>query len=818
MKKTALYLLCLLTFTLPAWALEGQFTWAERFMPTGPDLLEGVAFAPYGSPGRVEMQPDGLLRLVVTRPKEQALVASAAFACQGGKTYYLSCLVRHSRGALFSRKEFPGARAFVQWEGPAGALSPRVEIPLQYQLADFRRITWKVEAPKEAVAARVAFAQRGGSTTTHDVLEVKDVHFFPEPAAFTPKPVGEPCTLQGGLDFTAQAKRLALEVKTSALKQATLFEVTGNNLEARPRAGDLTFEVPIPGRGAVTWWDDMRTSRPCEVAGSYSNLVPADNESQLLTNEYPFGCVTRGSEGVAIGVTPSNPCVFQVSYESARRSLRITFPLGFVPEAKYQPNRAKVEFVVFTFPADEGFRGALASYYALFPEAFKAKEVAAARASGEALKLGVTGFRNLTPEENQSIGARSMQKGSLWNPRVARRVYDYCRTAHINLAFYMLPWTQEAGWGSKEGPPPTFEQALEAVKARYDEDGLLGAGPRSMPVSWVADTNGLPVLCNEMIASWAPDRWTVRFAANTDPEVPGGRGQVYLEWLDKTLKLADQLGGRIDALEFDNFFAEGDFLDCAPDHVKLATSPLTYSANTFQPALPVFASYVKFLEAVEEYLAATGRKLPLSGNCLADGSAFFGITHLAAMPFETGELRFNWGDAAFNWRRAIAWQRPVNAVDCTGFKLGKLTPEATLAHMQQYIDDCLLYGFHPGESKFLSYAGLTQEAVALLREVTPLFDQLTQAGWEPVTEARCDLPEVALERFGSSQGKVFLSVQNRGNTTVEAKVRLEAALQKDFPRPKMRELRYGLPVQVSGGVLKVRLEPGQTALLELTRD
>lgn len=65
----------------------------------------------------------------------------------------------------------------------------------------------------------------------------------------------------------------------------------------------------------------------------------------------------------------------------------------------------------------------------------------------------------------------------------------------------------------------------------------------------------------------------------------------------------------------------------------------------------------------------------------------------------------------------------------------------------------------------------------ILRKYAPLFQQLSEAGWEPITGARANPPTVRLERFGRGS-KIYLVAHNPEEKDVDATIELELATLK----------------------------------------
>jgi hypothetical protein len=102
-----------------------------------------------------------------------------------------------------------------------------------------------------------------------------------------------------------------------------------------------------------------------------------------------------------------------------------------------------------------------------------------------------------------------------------------------------------------------------------------------------------------------------------------------------------------------------------------------------------------------------------------------------------------------------------------------------------------------------------------------LIQNLSAAGWQPVTWARSDNSQIRLERFGSVPGDkyvqenathLYLTAMNTSDELQHTIIKIEDAinLQKNI-----RELINGKVLLPKNNALGVTLQPGQVMLLQL---
>src|SRR5207249_1337537 len=89
-----------------------------------------------------------------------------------------------------------------------------------------------------------------------------------------------------------------------------------------------------------------------------------------------------------------------------------------------------------------------------------------------------------------------------------------------------------------------------------------------------------------------------------------------------------------------------------------------------------------------------------------------------------------------------------------------------------------------------------------------LIRRIAEAGWQPVTQARCDNPQILIERFGpDAGGAVYLTLMNDSAQPQSGVVKINAAALK-LKRPLvLEELVAAKELRASGEGLQVSLAP-----------
>ena len=111
--------------------------------------------------------------------------------------------------------------------------------------------------------------------------------------------------------------------------------------------------------------------------------------------------------------------------------------------------------------------------------------------------------------------------------------------------------------------------------------------------------------------------------------------------------------------------------------------------------------------------------------------------------------------------------------------------------------------------------GKTAAAVARAwQELGPIFEALSQAGWEPIPYAYAWPRDVVVERYGELRGKiVYLVVYNSASRPVMAQIAV-GGLASPLQRRAV-DLVSGQKLRIGHGKISMPLEPGQVAVFKL---
>ncbi len=600
-----------------------------------------------------------------------------------------------------------------------------------------------------------------------------------------------------------QALGLKLQYKRTESTHATFFEATLTDTTGTDRAVTLLYSVyvpreaerPLPSPGGrsetvrrpAVWLQDPRSQTEVSPPREYVHATRFGCGSTGQLSLYPLGAAQEPwpdrRSGVALGIDMARPAFYRIGYNAATEELFLAYDIGLAPE---KPS-ATVRFCLFRFDARWGFRGALARYYELFPEA----------------------FRSGTPEQG------------LWMP--------FAKISQVK------DW-QDFGFKFKEGNDETaWDDAHGILTFRYTEPMTWWMPmPKDMPRTMeaaLAEANRLAEQGNRqaqaLLTSGFHDRMG-RFPArlldtpwcngavwsmNSMPGVPGEVTDFKNKWNQKLIGQLYGPGrkGDLDGEYIDS--SEGyvtDELNFRREHFAAADTPLVFCIHTHRPA--IFRGLVAF-----EYVRAIAKDVHGMGKLMMANGAPTRLCWLCPMLQVLGtETNWNPGgrwrpmsDADLLYRRAMSKGKPYCFLMNTEFE--RFGPEL----VEKYMKRCLAYGMFPGffshnasEGHYFRRPELYERDRPLFKKYVPLCKRVAEAGWEPITLARSSDEKVYLERFGQR----YLTVFNDSPQPRTVIITLEGLSPAGADSP---ELVRGGRVVWKDGKAQLTLDGEDVALIDL---
>ncbi|MDR0871683.1 MAG: hypothetical protein LBN39_12920 [Planctomycetaceae bacterium] len=579
----------------------------------------------------------------------------------------------------------------------------------------------------------------------------------------------------------------ALGIKTD-VKFGNTVEITLENTDGTDRC--LTLVVARNCKDLT----DKSFCRIRENVPVKGEMMVPSQQYQVGSNgrqaKFPFAAIIgndadKKCQGYALGIDLSYPAFFRLGYNDYTSELFAAVDVALTKESP----KAVLKFVEYNFNGKDGFRGAVAQYYELFPDFFRCR----------------------TPEQGVWMPFAAISKvpqfedfGFKFKEGNDEPAFD---DEHNILTFR---YTEPMTWWMpmpKESPR-TYEAAMdivnkEAAKGNAYAEALLKCGMKTADgkVSHIfLDTPW----CTGVVWSYCDL-----------PNIAGGGYAV--KW---NKKLADDLYGvspnrlrsGIDGEYIDS--SEGyvtAVLDYDRSHFSAARCPLVFDGDNFKPA--IFRGLVAY-----EYTRSMSEDIHRRGKLMMANSTPHALCWLAPYLDVMGtETNWNYdnrwspmGDDELMFRRVLCGPKPYCFLMNTDFT--KWSYECT----EKFIKRSLAYGMFPGffsadasTGHYFKNPDLYERDRPLFKKYIPLCKLVAEANWQPLTFAVSNVDNVYVERFGNELPKSIFTVFNDTGKTQNVEIRFNTG---ELPKKLVNHLD-GKEHEMKDNTVKLTLGAEDVAVL-----
>ena len=639
----------------------------------------------------------------------------------------------------------------------------------------------------------------------------------------------------GSQNFQAQASDLSLQASFTPQADGTV-RVSGllTKVTGRDRAILLRYTLPMKTEGAVFG---------CNL--DEAQHVGPDTRA-LVGTIFPVAAMTQGGGCAALAIPPTCPCCFGMTGTEA--GLAVEFYLGLAADTKRFPNQARFEFLIYSAQADWPFRSALARYYELAPEFYTPRvrgggfwnkhEPGNIDAALPFYRFQVLSSRELSAAEMQRRGGFGLL--SFYYLLVGnRRIKDLPETPK-NYEAAMKVFQDLARHG---GQPPKDEKrpetlasteliarcACQSADGRYILHKMAkgDTGSEGDKDSESAKATKVKKTAKVKRKHDAESK-ELTFIMNPNPDLFADRGSDTVGGL--TIRACQELlaAGPGDGFEFDSLGGRWPaHLNFRRDHFPYARYPLTFD-DQGRVAIHNYISHYECIEtlraltrAQNKFLFGNGiytyERTPGADNYEHHNSQQNGRFFLAALLDVLGRE-----NSGLFERTSLEQMRAM-----AGSKLFTMVmyqwddPEFLRVQMNRN----LVYAiFGMPSDKHNGY--VISPAFARDRQLIEWFvkncRRLQEAGWQPVTHARASLPDVACERYGSSE-TVYFTAMNFASEARDCDLVIDlnalAGTLHQGGIPRLQEIARDATIStaINGGECRVRLRlpPNETQIIQV---
>jgi hypothetical protein len=563
----------------------------------------------------------------------------------------------------------------------------------------------------------------------------------------------------GTSDFKAQE----LHLRLSHLRADAGGRILMGRLEdtsGKPRAVTLYYVERFDAPNAI-WWNDIRHRLRVRESGEYTHLTRIGVGATGSLSLYPLGCVTGNRRGRVLGVPPLlGPRIVRIGYHAREKLFYVAFDLALTGENIAYRNEegcgfAEVGIVRYSVHPTWGFREAAQRYYRLFPEVYTR------RAKAEGIWIPFT-----DPAQVENVGDFG----------IAYHEGDNSVASDDKLGILSFRYTEPMSYWMPMAPeiPRTYEEALAMVhKDASGTDEHRKRWAQAVLLSGSYDERG------KFNVEFQNAPWTngAVWILNPNPHLPHPPDTWTKARLSYTQELADTLygtgtTGTLDGEYLDSIEGWADVLDFRPESLRYSPIPPTFTTDTHQPVIPTWFSVYALAKYMHDDLHRRGKLL------MANATPW--RIHAFAPLLDVMGTETNWqpggrwqpdSDAVFNLRRTLSYQKPYLLLQNTDFDaFGPV-------QVEKYFQRSMFYGVYPSmfsiDASTNPYWTITRwynRDRPLFKKYIPVIKRLSEAGWEPITYARADNPQVYVERFG----REYITVLNDSPREAKATLTIEA--------------------------------------------
>jgi hypothetical protein len=570
-----------------------------------------------------------------------------------------------------------------------------------------------------------------------------------------------------GSDFVrigAEALGLKLTAKTSMdIHSATFFDVTLSDTTGKDRAVTLLYAVPVDAKG-LSWLHDPSLSVPVEPNVEYINATRFHAGNGRLSR-YPLAAVANQWQRTALGIDMARPAFYRIAYNAGTGELFLAYDFALTPE---KPS-ATVRFCKYfsnpigqiAFDSNQEFRAALMEYYVLFPEYFRTPT------PQQALWMPYAHTR--TPQQGLWMPFAKISQVKGWEDFGFKFKEGNDETRwddeHNILTFR---YTEPMTWWMPmpKDMPRTIEAVLAEAKRLADRESNTQA--KALTTSVFHNETGRPA------ARFLDTPWCngAVWSMNSMPGISGEATDFKNKW-NPTIR--DRLYGQNRDGDLDGEYIDSiegyatDELDFRREHFAAADTPLVFSSEDYKPA--IFRGL-----AVFEYARAIAGDMHGMGKLMMANATPDRLSWLAPLLDVMG-TETDWNPGG-KWQPMTADELLYRRALCSGkpycFLMNTDFDRFPSSLVEKYMKRALAYGMFPGffshnasEKQYFTRPELYERDRPLFKKYLPLCKVVAEAGWEPLTMARCSDPRVRLERFGNRYLTVFNDSAQRRAVTIE---------------------------------------------------
>lgn len=579
----------------------------------------------------------------------------------------------------------------------------------------------------------------------------------------------------------------------------------------------LTLRIILPANGTIwKWFSGLDGSNTMKSDSIYSDLVPAstvlppdgalngktlpdggygDAVGRGKMSFYPLCAISVDGKGKALGIDLSVPVVYRL--EADEHGLVAEFDIATSPLTDKFPNRSFFKLCRFTFDAGWGMRAALKQYYSIYPESFKK------RVTREGIWLPFTPLRKIRNWSDFGFAYHetSWESTDQKNGRKMPTITSDKGSGVLSFQ-YTEPWDIQLPIQSSAIDYNTLlsSQVISKVQKEF------------LDISATEDKNALWQV-RRLKTPWFKSGWAVSITTNCNPDILGESR--YRNILKHEINPATKLD--VDGIYFDSMeWNWHNDLNYRGEHFKYVNYPLTFSNDVDRPAIWNFTSEFEMMKKIADEMHSQGKLVMGNGHAWNP----FAAANMDLFGAELSWYSTRDHDArALDFKRSISYQKPIVFLLNEGLNDTAFTRFPYKGY-EVYFEKLLAYGFYPSFfSVDASSDPYWQDSVKVERgrpffkKYIPIIKQISQAGWQPVTNAITGVSDIRIERFGK-RDKLFFTIRNNGKIDADCIVSLDL-YALGLEKFSANEMISQHSLQVKRNKLFIKVPGGRTKVIQI---
>ncbi|MBQ7256781.1 MAG: hypothetical protein IJS60_03710 [Abditibacteriota bacterium] len=583
------------------------------------------------------------------------------------------------------------------------------------------------------------------------------------------------------------------------------IKVVNTDLD-KEKAAIVSVLCPTKGEG-WTWYYDVCAQAECQVGKTYFEQDykhPANPDFEFSSwptfingrreTPLPIGVISNKNKSITMGYFMDEPRVYRIKYSQSlnQGEMRLEVDLGFSSETK-EPGVGDFTFFALEKSKPTTFREALKEYYDKCPQYFEDKNFLGRDREHGMWTLWMQ--KNVFAPWDFQIGYNQIQAN---REDVEEKGLAGWQEPVLS---YTEPWGIYQMFPVKDGykrdiqafvynplETPELERMLkkhasadpnlidtyiynvkeaEAGQCALDTGVFCDQFGHRYSMHWFGCYNIRPMTDEQIEEEWGTPLQYSMVVCNPNPNLP------HPNRFDLSMKECDIKG--FDGYQLDSFneFCGQHVDNYRKEHFKYESIPLCYGADSKIPCQSHVFESMEYLKALREKADSEGKNIIASNTwhpCIT-----FSAPLLDCIGAGEGDFNFNIDDRWFMLIRQLVPNKIISYLDYS-FMMDDTTGLDMLPMRYKNEDNTVISDFNPREIKMerLLFFGIwpgtgngwndpniVERCRPMYQKYLPLFKAISEAGYEPVTNALTDDDNCRIERYGNIKDKdLYFTIRN----------------------------------------------------------